>query len=64
MRNTLIALLLIGLLFSCSKPEKKEENIDHSQHEHETKKEDGEKKPLSPRTASMSDIGLNHVHID
>ena len=64
MKATVLTLATIGLLFSCSNPEKKEENTDHSQHQHEAKKEDGEKKPLSPRTASMSNIGSNHVHID
>ena len=64
MKAIVLALVTIGLLFSCSNPEKKEEHTDHSQHQHEAKKEDGEKKPLSPRTASMSNIGSNHVHID
>lgn len=62
------ALTIFALLFSCGSPGKGEqesnEKDSHANHEHEAKKVDTKKKPLSPRTASMSNIGNNHVHID
>lgn len=64
MKNLILTIVVMALV-SCSTTEKKEEKAeDHSQHQHEAKKEDTKKKPLSPRTASMSNIGNNHVHID
>jgi len=69
-RITLI--VCIALLCACATPEKKttEESVahehaesnDHGDHSSEAPKE--VKKPLSPRTSSMSNIGDNHVHID
>lgn len=63
MKNLILTIAVLALV-GCSTGEKKDESEDHSQHQHEAKKEDGEKKPLSPRTASMSNISDNHVHID
>ncbi len=69
MKTTLLTFAISSLLFACGNPSNKEhENHDkqesHSNHEHEPKKEEGVKRPLSPRTASMAMIGSNHVHID
>ncbi len=64
MKNLILAILATALV-SCTTNEKKEEKTDdHSQHQHEAKKEEGEKKPLSPRTMAMTNVGTNHVHID
>ena len=64
MKNLILTIVVMALV-SCYTTEKKEEKTeDHSQHQHEAKKEDTKKKPLSPRTASMSNIGNNHAHID
>ncbi|MEQ8556321.1 MAG: DUF2911 domain-containing protein [Cyclobacteriaceae bacterium] len=64
MKNLILTIVVMAIV-SCTTTEKKEEKTeDHSQHQHEPKKEEGEKKPLSPRTASMAMIGSNHVHID
>ncbi len=64
MKNLILTIVVMALV-SCTTTEKKEEKTeDHSEHQHEAKKEDTKKKPLSPRTASMSNIGNNHVHID
>lgn len=64
MKNLLILSVLL-LLWACTSPEKnteeQEKTEDHSAH---SQTSDSEKKPLSPRTASMSNIGDNHVHID
>ena len=68
MKTTALTLTIFALLFSCGSPGKGEqesnEKDSHANHEHEAKKEDTKKKPLSPRTASMTNIGNNHVHID
>ncbi len=68
MKTTALTLTIFALLFSCGSPGKGEqessEKDSHANHEHEAKKEDTKKKSLSPRTASMSNIGNNHVHID
>ena len=57
-------MIAVLALFGCGTGQSKEENIDHSQHQLEAKKEESGKKPLSPRTASMSNVGSNHIHID
>ncbi len=57
-------MIAVLALVGCGTGETKEENTDHSQHQHEAKKEESGKKPLSPRTASMSNVGSNHIHID
>ncbi|MEO9484029.1 MAG: DUF2911 domain-containing protein [Ekhidna sp.] len=68
MKTTALTLTIFALLFSCGSPGKGEqessEKDSHANHEHEAKKEDTKKKPLSPRTASMAMVGGNHVHID
>lgn len=64
MKNLILTIAVLALV-GCSTGEKKEEKAeDHSQHQHEAKEKEGEKKPLSPRTTSMSNIGDNHIHID
>lgn len=63
MKNLILTIAVLALI-GCSPAEKKDKSTDHSQHQHEAKKEGGEKKPLSPRTSSMAMIGSNHVHID
>ncbi|MEQ8905324.1 DUF2911 domain-containing protein [Ekhidna sp.] len=64
MKKILLIIAVVSLI-GCTTSEKKEEKTeDHSEHQHEAKKEDTKKKPLSPRTASMSNFGNNHVHID
>lgn len=68
MKTTALTLTIIGMLFSCGNPDRKEQGNDekdsHANHGSKTQKEDSGKKPLSPRTASMSNIGDNHIHID
>lgn len=68
MKTTALTLTIFALLISCGSHSKGEqgssEKDSHANHEHEAKKEGTKKKPLSPRTASMSNIGSNHVHID
>lgn len=61
---TIAVLALVGCSTGEKKEEKEEKTEDHSQHQHEAKKEEGTKKPLSPRTAAMAMVGSNHVHID
>ncbi len=68
MKPTALTFTIFVLLFSCGSPGKGEqegsEKDFHTNHEHEAKKEDAKKKPLSPRNTSMSNIGNNHIHID
>jgi len=67
MKNIAILFTLL-LLWGCNSSTEKSTTHDHSEgteHEHAEKKEaEGKKKPLSPRTASMVNVGDNHVHID
>lgn len=64
MKKILLIIAVVSLA-SCATSEKnKEQAADHSQHTHDAVKEDTKKKPLSPRTAAMSTIGNNHIHID
>ncbi len=64
MKNLMFTIAVLALM-GCSTSEKKDEKTeDHTQHQHDAKKEEGAKKPLSPRTSAMAMIGSNHVHID
>ena len=59
------SIIIVVTLIGCTTSEKNEEKTDnHAQHQHEAKKEDTKKKPLSPRTASMANVGNNHIHVD
>lgn len=64
MKNLLI-LSALSLLWACSNPEEKageqEKTDEHAAH---SESSDSKKKSLSPRTASMSNVGDNHIHID
>lgn len=64
MKNLFIFLTL-ALFWACSSPkentEKQEKAEDHSAH---SEASNSEKKPLSPRTATMSNLGANHIHVD
>lgn len=63
MKNLFIVFSIAVAVISCS-PAKEKPTEDHA-HEHgEKKATEGEKKPLSPRTMAMTNVGTNHVHID
>ncbi|MEQ9300998.1 MAG: DUF2911 domain-containing protein [Cyclobacteriaceae bacterium] len=68
MKNLLIILALVLATLGCSPSKDKQAEtpaMDHSMHEQSEKKApEGAKKPLSPRTMAMSNVGSNHVHID
>ena len=60
-----LLLTTISLFWACSTPSKQtSEESAHVEHNHEAEGEKEVKKPLSPRMATMSNIGQNHVHID
>lgn len=65
-----IFLFLVSLLFlgiSCNQEQDRQANGDGEHHEHLSQNDSEEKpakKPLSPRTNAMANIGEAHVHID
>ncbi|MEP5612377.1 MAG: DUF2911 domain-containing protein [Cyclobacteriaceae bacterium] len=64
MKNLFI-LLTLSFFWACSTPEKKEEEQEKTdEHAAHSQASNSEKKSLSPRTASMSNVGDNHIHID
>ncbi|MEQ9424317.1 MAG: DUF2911 domain-containing protein [Cyclobacteriaceae bacterium] len=66
MKNLLTITLMI--LIGCGSPEKKTEEMDHSEHaNHEAASTDGDgekKKAKSPKQMAMANVGDNHVHIE
>lgn len=63
MTITLSALLM----WSCqntSQQEATEETNEHANHEADEKPDETKKKPKSPKTSAMGNIGENHVHIE
>ncbi|MFD2037670.1 DUF2911 domain-containing protein [Belliella marina] len=58
------ALILAMVVFSCSAPKEEGKAVvnEHEQHDHSAHSDTSNSK--SPRTASMANIGSNHVHID
>ncbi len=68
--NRTIILFLISFLFlgiSCSQEQGKQATEDAEHHEHLSQnaaEEEPAKKPLSPRTNAMANIGDAHIHID
>lgn len=65
MKNTYINILFISLLLSaCGNQSESQQESGEGHHQHAEAKKEGDKKPLSPRTASMAMVGSNHVHID
>lgn len=64
MKNLFI-LSAFSLLWACASPEKKaEEQEKTEEHASHAQASNSEKKSLSPRTAAMSNVGDNHIHID
>lgn len=68
--NRTFFLFLISILFiavSCKQEQNKQEAEQSEHHEHlseSSSEEQAAKKPLSPRTNAMANIGEAHVHID
>jgi len=62
--NRIALTLFATILVSCnsSTQEKGDQHAGH--HEDTATASTAEKAPLSPRTASMSNVGENHIHID
>lgn len=65
MKHLLTMLTLVVVITACSSSKEEKATEDHSMHQSSSAKpEEGAKKPLSPRTMAMANVGDNHVHID
>ena len=64
-KTLIFSLLLAGCQGKTSNHHvEKEKEDQHSNHEKNETADEGKKKPLSPRVASMANIGNAHIHID
>jgi len=61
-------IVIVGLFtFSCQSPKQTNEEVsshDHANYDADKPAEEKKKKPLSPHTSTMANVGDNHVHID
>lgn len=64
-KTLILAFLFIGCQGETSNHQVEKETEDqHSNHNNNETADEGKKNPLSPRTASMANIGSTHIHID
>jgi len=72
MKNTLAIAVLALIFWSCQNTtsqqetteEATEETNEHAHHQTDEKPDETKKKPKSPKTSAMANIGDNHVHIE
>ncbi|MEQ8775222.1 MAG: DUF2911 domain-containing protein [Marinoscillum sp.] len=65
MKHLLTMLTLVVVIAACSSSKEEQATEDHSMHQSSSANpEEGAKKHLSPRTMAMTNVGINHVHID